>query len=131
MSLGGQTSANSSTGMEVNNEISSPVHTSSTRSAMESSATTARGASSSSQECGPASEGSTSSCCKGTSALDKKTSEVSLESLRWENPCLDEEKEKERIEIYKVNRRKRYENAMEEKKAQLSLCTTNKAKYYI
>lgn len=30
------------------------------------------------------------------------------ESLRWENQCSDEEKERERIEVYKNNRRKRY-----------------------
>lgn len=30
------------------------------------------------------------------------------ESLRWENQCSDEEKERERIELYKRNRQKRY-----------------------
>lgn len=30
------------------------------------------------------------------------------ESLRWENQCSDEEKERKRIEVYKSNRRKRY-----------------------
>lgn len=53
-----------------------------------------------------------------------------LESLRWERECSDEEKEKERIEIYKENRRKRYENALAERKAQLSLHTSNKVRYY-
>ena len=42
-----------------------------------------------------------------------------LESLRWEQECSDEEKEKERIKEYKANRRKRYENALEERKTQI------------
>ena len=36
------------------------------------------------------------------------------ESLRWDNECSDEEKEKERIEMYKTNRRKRYNNLLKE-----------------
>lgn len=52
------------------------------------------------------------------------------DSLRWDHECSDEEKEKERIEIYKENRRKRYENALLEKKAALSLHGSNKLKYY-
>ena len=42
-----------------------------------------------------------------------------LESLRWERECSDEEREKERIKQYKANRRKRYENALEERKTQI------------
>ena len=49
-----------------------------------------------------------------------------LESLRWERECSDEEREKERIKVYKANRRKRYENALEERKAQL----ISRAPYY-
>lgn len=49
-----------------------------------------------------------------------------LESLRWERECSDEEREKERIKVYKANRRKRYENALEERKTQL----ISKASYY-
>lgn len=45
----------------------------------------------------------------------------SMESLRWEQQYSDEEKEKERIEVYKANRRKRYENALKEKRNQLDL----------
>ena len=50
-----------------------------------------------------------------------------LESLRWERECSDEEREKERIKQYKANRRKRYENALEERKTQI---ITTKAPYY-
>ncbi len=53
-----------------------------------------------------------------------------IESLRWDHECSDEEKEEERIEIYKVNRRKRYENALTEKKEQLLLHSSNKTNYY-
>ena len=49
-----------------------------------------------------------------------------LESLRWEQECSDEEKEKERIKEYKANRRKRYENALEERKTQI----ITRAPYY-
>lgn len=49
-----------------------------------------------------------------------------LESLRWERECSDEEREKERIKVYKANRRKRYENALEERKTQM----ISKAPYY-
>ena len=62
-----------------------------------------------------------------TSALSSSSSEQckiatdasdcsELESLRWERECSDEEKERERIEQYKVNRRKRYESALEERR---------------
>ena len=50
-----------------------------------------------------------------------------LESLRWERECSDEEREKERIKQYKANRRKRYENALEERKTQI---ITTRAPYY-
>ena len=43
-----------------------------------------------------------------------------MESLRWEKQCSDEEKEKERIELYKANRRKRYENALEERRTSMT-----------
>lgn len=36
------------------------------------------------------------------------------ESLRWENQCSDEEKERKRIEVYKSNRRKRYKRHFRE-----------------
>lgn len=36
------------------------------------------------------------------------------ESLRWENQCSDEEKERKRIEVYKSNRRKRYKRHLGE-----------------
>ena len=49
-----------------------------------------------------------------------------LESLRWERECSDEEREKERIKQYKANRRKRYENALEERKTQI----ITRAPYY-
>ena len=41
------------------------------------------------------------------------------ESLRWERECSDEEREKERVKQYKANRRKRYENALEERKTRV------------
>ena len=50
-----------------------------------------------------------------------------LESLRWERECSDEEREKERIKVYKANRRKRYENALEERKTQM----ISKTPYYL
>ena len=36
-----------------------------------------------------------------------------LESLRWDHALLDEEAEKARLEVYKTNRRKRYQTALE------------------
>ena len=38
------------------------------------------------------------------SGLDSDT----IESLRWNRECSDEERERERVEEYKRNRRKRY-----------------------
>ena len=52
-----------------------------------------------------------------------------MESLRWEQECSDEEKEERRIELYKANRRKRYENALEEKRTQL-IRTDKQCFYY-
>ena len=49
-----------------------------------------------------------------------------LESLRWEREYSDEEREQERIKVYKANRRRRYENALEERKTQM----ISKAPYY-
>ncbi len=34
---------------------------------------------------------------------------------RWSAACSDEEQEKQRLEVYKENRRKRYESALEQK----------------
>lgn len=66
------------------------------------------------------------------SGCEEKDTPVHVESLRWDRRCSDEGEEKHRIEIYKENRRKRYEKALEERKARLSLCTTNnKVKYYV
>ena len=41
--------------------------------------------------------------------------------LRWENRCDDEEKELERIEVYKANRRLRYINARNTQLALLAI----------
>ncbi|XP_041456446.1 protein LIAT1-like isoform X1 [Lytechinus variegatus] len=48
---------------------------------------------------------------RGSSELENEVENVSAkidESLRWDNPCSNPEEEKERIRMYKVNRRKRY-----------------------
>nr|XP_054749197.1 protein LIAT1-like isoform X2 [Lytechinus pictus] len=48
---------------------------------------------------------------RGSSELESEVDNVSAkidESLRWDNPCSNPEEEKERIRMYKVNRRKRY-----------------------
>lgn len=77
-------------------------------------------------------EVSVSSDCKCTRDSDEVSQEASLGvSLRWEDQCSDEEKEKERIEVYKENRRKRYQAALEERKARSLLHGTNKVKYYV
>ncbi|RUS83371.1 hypothetical protein EGW08_008874 [Elysia chlorotica] len=44
----------------------------------------------------------------GNNSSDFGTSESSIESLRWENILDDSEEERERIRVYKINRRKRY-----------------------
>ena len=56
-----------------------------------------------------------SSSSKVNSALASAAKLKSLESLRWENALEDEEKEEERLHIYKMNRRKRYLAAAQEK----------------
>ena len=61
----------------------------------------------------------------------RDSGDIALESLRWEHEYSDEEKEKERIEVYKENRRKRYESALAERRAQLQLQATNRVKYII
>ena len=57
---------------------------------------------------------STDTC---TSALNEepmhiKEGRAGVETLRWENELSDEEKEKERIEEYKMKRRERYKEAL-------------------
>ena len=42
------------------------------------------------------------------------------DSLRWTNVCSDEDKELKRIELYKENRRKRYEDALKQRRTQQS-----------
>ena len=44
---------------------------------------------------------------------------------RWTHMCSDEEQEQQRLEVYKENRRKRYQNALEEK-----LSTLPRTAYY-
>ena len=56
-----------------------------------------------------------SSLAKNNAALANAAKLKSLESLRWENQLDDEEKEEERLHIYKMNRRKRYLAAAQEK----------------
>ena len=132
MSIGGRTSANSSGAMDVSTNGTDSTHTQTsdlavTRSARAAHITTAR-TTSQEDDCQPVSEGSG---CDHTHTSDKDTS-VHVESLRWENQCSDEDEEKQRIEVYKENRRKRYEKALEERKARLSHCTpTSKVNYYV
>ncbi len=47
-------------------------------------------------------------------------SRTETESLRWDCECSDEERERERIEVYKANRRKRYETALDERRAEIA-----------
>lgn len=127
MSIGGHTSASSSAAMDVSNGRGGPCHANSPPlMPSDLRSTSSRN---------PVCESPVSSCCeeRSTDAKVCKAGSVdlTLESLRWEQECSDEEKEKERIEIYKENRRRRYENALEERKAQLSLRTTDRVKYYI
>jgi hypothetical protein len=80
-------------------------------------------------DCEAVSEGSG---CDHTQTSAEDSPVVRVESLRWEGQCSDEEEERQRIEVYKDNRRKRYEKALEERKARLSLCTsTSKVNYYV
>ena len=53
---------------------------------------------------------------QSSGCISNDPSVSSMESLRWEQQYSDEEKEKERIEVYKANRRKRYENALKERR---------------
>ena len=133
MSIGGHTSTNSSTTVGL---ATSSLALTSKSASLDSDARGNNGGGESHEEAyKPDSKDSASLCCKSLnkeSLVDKKAlDDAALQSLRWEGQCSDEEKEKERIEIYKENRRKRYENALEEKRAQLSLHTTNRTKYYI
>ena len=52
------------------------------------------------------------------------------ETLRWEGTLSDEEEESARIERYKENRRKRYQEALIQKKEHLSRNTSRKQLYY-
>ena len=54
---------------------------------------------------------------KVSTVYQDSQTELAVETLRWEEELSDEEKEKERIEIYKKNRRQRYMNALMEEKA--------------
>lgn len=56
------------------------------------------------------------------------TTESTIDSLRWSNVCSDEEKELERIKLYKENRRKRYEDALQQRRTQQSQLAGSK--YY-
>lgn len=129
MSIGGRTSANSSGAMDVGINGSDSTHTQTSDLAVTRSACITMAKSTSREDdCQPVSEGSG---CDHTCTTDKDIS-VHVESLRWEHQCSDEEEEKQRIEVYKENRRKRYEKALEERKARLSLCTpTSKVNYYV
>ena len=64
---------------------------------------------------------STSTCTRPSKVSQDSTTELGLENLRWEEELSDEEEEKERIEKYKENRRKRYEKALLERKTKLVL----------
>lgn len=52
------------------------------------------------------------------------------ESLRWEGALSDEEEESARIEQYKVHRRKRYQEALMQKKEHIYRNTSKKQLYY-
>ena len=72
-------------------------------------------------------DGDCKTASQGEDGISKDPSVSSmLESLRWERECSDEEREEERIKQYKANRRKRYENALEERKTQI----ISRAPYY-
>ena len=142
MSIGGQTSAaSSSAAMEMSNG-SGHSHSSSTPPTIPSGLAVVRSesapigekttldASSShvSQRAVTVSIRGRDACTKG---YRKDPVDLALESLRWEHEYSDEEREKARIESYKENRRKRYENALAQRKAQLQLQSTNRVKYII
>ncbi len=138
MSIGGQTSASSSAAMVISNRDDS--HSSHAPQTGPSSLTITR---SESLPIGKATQGASSQVCQRTATTasmgrdasireyHKDSVDLALESLRWEQEYSDEEKEKERIEIYKENRRKRYENALDERRAQLQLQASNRVKYII
>lgn len=132
MSIGGHTSANSSAAMDAgsggdhNHSPLMPSDLAVTRSASTLGVAETKSSSQDGHECL-----SSSSSCTAERDCGDDSESLSRESLRWEDKCSDVEKEKERIEIYKENRRKRYEKALEERKAHLSLQTTNRVKYYI
>lgn len=44
--------------------------------------------------------------------MNIKEGSISVATLRWENELSDEEREKERIEEYKMRRRERYKEAL-------------------
>ena len=67
---------------------------------------------------------STSTSSRPSKVSQGSTTELGLENLRWEEELSDEEEEKERIEKYKENRRKRYEKALLERKTKLALGRT-------
>ena len=52
------------------------------------------------------------------------------ETLRWEGTLSDEEEESTRIECYKENRRRRYQEALMQKKEHISRNTNRKQLYY-
>eukprot|EP00057_Strongylocentrotus_purpuratus_P003368 XP_003726500.1 PREDICTED: protein LIAT1-like isoform X1 [Strongylocentrotus purpuratus] len=63
------------------------------------------------QRSGSGSSRATTEDGRGSLELENEVDNVSAtldECLRWDNPCSNPEDEKERIRIYKVNRRKRY-----------------------
>lgn len=139
MSTGGQTSASSSAAMEAsnsgvgggvpsNNPLQAPTDLSVTLpvgASLHGGVPQHKPASTSS-----ATQQKRPPCTSERTGVGSFSVDQALESLRWEQECSDEEKERERIEVYKENRRKRYENALAEKKAQLSLHTSNRVKYY-
>lgn len=127
MSIGGQTSASSSAAMEISNGGPDPHSSNSAPNITKMTQV-------SSSVAGPRTAVTATVCGRDSSFKDihkKQSIDLALESLRWEHEYSDEEKEKERIEVYKENRRKRYENALAERKAQLQLQTSNRVKYII
>ena len=139
MSIGGHTSASSSAAMEINNGGDS--HSSHTPPTIPSDLAITRldsapiGSKAAQGSDCLVSQRTVTAGVHGRDAsirdYHKDSIDLALESLRWEQEYSDEEKEKERIEIYKENRRKRYENALAKKKAQLQLQTSNRVKYII
>lgn len=52
--------------------------------------------------------------CGKTESMETSIVRTMLESLRWEQELSDEEAEEARLEIYKANRRKRYQEALQQ-----------------